>query len=144
MSRVKILLFLLVTLKLSWSQTNVYRDTIPVFESSNRLLMPWAGGINFSSFTNIDLNDDGIKDIVAFDKIGGSGGRLRAYLNVGSVGEAKYKHDYTHQEQFPEVTEWAVFFDYDFDGKSDLFTYTPGGIKVFKNTTIGQNLSFTL
>jgi hypothetical protein len=54
MSRVKILLFLLVTLKLSWAQTNVYRDTIPVFESNNRLLMPWAGGINFSSFTNID------------------------------------------------------------------------------------------
>ena len=144
MSRVKILLFLLVTLKLSWAQTNVYRDTIPVFESNNRLLMPWAGGINFSSFTNIDLNDDGMKDIVAFDKIGGSGGRLRAYLSIGSVGEAKYKHDYTHQEQFPVVTEWAVFFDYDFDGKSDLFTYTPGGIKVFKNNIIGQNLSFTL
>ena len=52
MSRVKILLFLLLTLKLSWSQTNVYRDTIPVFESNNRLLMPWAGGINFSSFTS--------------------------------------------------------------------------------------------
>jgi len=144
MSRVKIILFLLVSLKLSWAQTNVYRDTIPVYESGSRLLMPWAGGINFSSFTNIDLNGDGKKDIVAYDKIGGSGGRLRAYLNVGGVGETKYKHDFTHQEQFPAVTDWALFFDYDFDGKADLFTYTTGGVKVFKNSTVGQNLVFTL
>ena len=144
MSRVKILLFLLVTLKLTWAQTNVYRDTIPVFESNKRIFMPWAGGINFSSFTNIDLNGDGVNDIVAYDKIGGSGGRFRAYLNVGAAGESKYKHDYTHQEQFPEVSDWALFFDYDFDGKSDLFTYTPGGVKVFKNNTVGQTLVFTL
>ena len=144
MSRVKILLFLLLSLKSGWAQTNVYRDTIPVFESGKQLLMPWAGGINFSSFTNIDLNGDGVKDIVAYDKIGGSGGRLRAYVNVGAAGEATYKHDFVHQEQFPSVTDWAIFFDYNFDGKADLFTYTTGGIRVFKNNTVGQNLVFTL
>jgi hypothetical protein len=144
MSRVKNLLFLLASFNFIWSQTNVYRDTIPVFESGRRLLMPWAGGINFSSFSNIDLNADGIKDIVAFDKIGGSGGRLRAYLNIGGVGESIYKHDFSHQEQFPVVTDWALFFDYNFDGKADLFKYTPGGIKVFKNNSAGQNLSFSL
>ncbi len=144
MSRVKFLLFLLVSFKLSWAQTNVYRDTIPVFESGSRLLMPWAGGINFGSFTHIDLNADGKNDIVAFDKIGGSGGRLRAYLNVGGVGEVKYKHDFVHQEQFPVVSEWALFFDYDNDGKADLFTYTTGGVRVFKNNSIGQSLIFDL
>ena len=106
--------------------------------------MPWAGGINFSSFTHTDLNVDGKNDIVAFDKVGGSGGRLRAYLNVGGVGEAKYKHDFVHQEQFPKVSEWALFFDYDNYGKADLFTYTVGGIKVFKNNSIGQSLIFDL
>jgi len=144
MSRVKILLFLLVTLKLTWAQTNVYRDTIPVFELNTRLLMPWAGGINFSSFTQIDLDLDGKKDIVAYDKVCASGGRLRAFLNVGGSGEAKYKHDYKHQNQFPAVNEWALFFDYDNDGRADIFTYTTGGIKVFKNNTVGQNLAFTL
>lgn len=144
MSRIKFLCFLLMSVKLILAQTNVYRDTIPVFESGNRLSMPWAGGINFSSFTNIDLNGDGKQDIVAFDKIGGSGGRLRAYLNVGGVGETKYKHDFVHQQQLPQVAEWALFFDYNNDGKADIFTYVVGGIKVYKNTTIGQNLSFTL
>ena len=81
MARIKILPFFLLFAQFFVAQTNVYRDTIPVFEAGNKLLMPWAGGINFSSFTQIDLNADGKKDIVAFDKICGSGGRLRAYLN---------------------------------------------------------------
>lgn len=144
MARIGFLSFLLLFAKLFLAQTNVYRDTIPVFESNNRLLMPWAGGINFSSFTQIDLNADGKQDIVAYDKISGSGGKLRAYINVGTSGESKYKHSYTYQEQFPVVSEWALFFDYNNDGKSDLFTYTPGGIKVFRNASVGQSLSFVL
>jgi hypothetical protein len=51
MARIKILSFFLVLSELFIAQNNVYRDTIPVFESGNKLLMPWAGGINFSSFT---------------------------------------------------------------------------------------------
>lgn len=144
MSRVKFLFIFLISVKLIWAQTTVYRDTIPVFELSTRLLSPWAGGINFSSFTQIDLNSDGKNDIVAYDKICGSGGRLRAFLNVGSVGVSKYKHAYNYQDQFPMVVEWALFFDYNNDGKADIFTYTTGGIKVYKNNTVGQNLNFTL
>lgn len=144
MARIGFLSFLLLFAKLFLAQTNVYRDTIPVFESNNRLLMPWAGGINFSSFTQIDLNADGKQDIVAYDKISGSGGKLRAYINVGTSGVSKYKHSYTYQEQFPAVNEWALFFDYNNDGKSDLFTYTPGGIKVYKNNSVGASLSFSL
>ncbi|MES2763714.1 MAG: T9SS type A sorting domain-containing protein [Bacteroidota bacterium] len=143
MTRVKFILLFSICIGLSNAQT-IYRDTIPVYESGTRLLMPWAGGINFSSFTQIDLNSDGKMDIVGYDKIGGSGGRLRAFLNVGSVGQATYKHAFTHQEQFPAVTDWALFYDYDFDGRADIFTYVIGGIKVYKNVSVGQNLSFTL
>ena len=133
MARIKFLFLFSVSIRLSYAQT-VYRDTIPVFESGKQLLMPWAGGINFSSFTNIDLNSDGKQDIVGYDKIGGSGGRLRAFLNVGSAGQATYKHAFTQQEQFPSVTDWALFYDYDLDGRADLFTYVIGGIKVYRNT----------
>lgn len=144
MTHLKFLSFLLLLTKFVLSQTTVYRDTIPVFESNTPLAMPWAGGINFSSFTQIDLNLDGKEDIVAYDKICGSGGRFRAFLNVGTSGHAKYKHAYNYQNQFPAVTDWALFFDYNHDGKADIFTYTTGGIKVYKNNTIGQNLNFTL
>ncbi|MES2133519.1 MAG: T9SS type A sorting domain-containing protein [Bacteroidota bacterium] len=128
------------------SQNNVYRDTIPVYENGNRLLSPWAGGINFSSFTSIDLNLDGKKDIVAYDKICGSGGKLKAFLNISQGGLVQYKHDYASQSRFPDVTDWALFFDYDNDGNEDLFTYNgSGGIKVFRNTsTLTTGLRFAL
>jgi hypothetical protein len=144
MSFFRIFFIFLLSARVIFSQNTVYRDTISVFESNERLSMPWAGGINFSSFTQIDLNLDGKKDIVAFDKICSSGGRVRTFLNTGSAGEAKYVHDYNHQNQFPEVKEWALFFDYNNDGRSDIFTYTTGGIKVYKNNTVGQNFTFNL
>jgi hypothetical protein len=140
----KFLLFFQLSTLFCIAQVNVYRDTIPVYESGAKLKMPWAGGINFSSFTQIDLNSDGKKDIVGYDKISGSGGRLRAYLNVGLPGEATYLHAYDYQEKLPLVTEWALFFDYNNDGKADIFTYTTGGIKVFRNTSSGSNLGFVL
>lgn len=126
------------------AQTNVYRDTIPVFELGSQLLNPWAGGLNFSSFTGVDLNGDGMQDIVAFDKICGSGGKLRTYKNVGAPGIAKYKHAPEYEALMPKVNDWALFFDYNNDGKTDLFTSTVGGIKVYKNTSIGSNFSLTL
>lgn len=128
------------------AQNTVYRDTVPVFENGSRLLSPWAGGINFSSFTSIDMDLDGKKDIVAYDKICGSGGKLRAFLNVGTAGTATYKHDYAAQARFPAVSDWALFFDYNQDGKEDLFTYNGnGGIRVFKNTsTLLTGLTFSL
>jgi len=144
MSRVKLVTFLVVFSTLLKAQMNVYRDTISVFESGAQLTNPWAGGINFSSFSQIDLNQDGKKDIVAFDKVCNSGGKLRAFLNVGSSGNANYKHAPEYQNQFPAVTDWALFYDYNMDGKEDLFTYTTGGIKVYQNKSIGTSLTFSL
>lgn len=126
------------------AQTNVYRDTVPVYENGSRLMNAWAGGINFSSFTAIDLNMDGKEDIVAYDKICNSGGRIRAYLNVGGAGEAKYKHAPQYEDVMPKVSDWALFFDYNNDGKADLFTSTIGGIKVYKNTSVPGSFSLTL
>ena len=91
-------------------------QSIPVIVNGEELKMPWAGGINFSSFSQIDLNLDGKKDIVAYDKICGSGGKLRAYLNTGTSGNAQYKHSFTYQDQLPKVNDWALFMDYDNDG----------------------------
>lgn len=144
MHKIKVTLLLTTLILGLKAQVMVYRDTIPVFESGTQLLSPWAGGLNYSSFTQIDLNFDGRNDIVAFDKVCNSGGKLRAYLNIGSTGVAKYKHSPEYQDKLPLVTEWALFFDYDMDGKSDLFTYTTGGIKVFKNTSTSSSVSFSL
>ncbi len=144
MSRTFIFISLCFSFHIITGQTNVYRDTLPVFENNNKLLSAWAGGLNFTSFSQIDLNADGKNDIVAYDKICNSGGRLRTYLNTGSNGIARYKHSPEYQSQFPKVNEWVMCYDYNNDLKADLFTYTTGGIKVYKNISIGSSLSFSL
>lgn len=144
MGRIKIVLFYLIASFSLTAQTNVYRDTIPVFDAGTKLANPWAGGINFSSFSKVDLNQDGKTDLVAYDKISSSGGRFRTYINKGTTGNAIYKHAPEYQAQLPTVTDWAMFYDYNQDGKEDLFTYTTGGIKVFKNNSVGGHLNYSL
>lgn len=109
--------------------------------------MPWANGINYSNVSSIDLNFDGKKDIVVFDRSNNNGtGFFRCFINVGNAGETKYKHDPFLTYYFPPCRDWAVLLDYDGDGKEDLFTSVSSlGMKVYKNTSTPQNiLNFTL
>ena len=69
MKHFKFLVFFQLSTLFYYAQVNVYRDTIPVYEGGTKLKMAWAGGLNFSSFTQIDLNSDGKKDIVGYELI---------------------------------------------------------------------------
>lgn len=130
----------------SFSQLLVGRDTISVRENNYVLKMPWGNGINSSNISNIDLNFDGKKDIVAFDKpTGFSVGRFRCFINVGTVGQIKYTAAPDLSYAFPEVTDWALLFDYNCDGMEDIFASENGSIKVYKNTsTLATGINFTL
>jgi hypothetical protein len=127
------------------AQLAVARDTISVIENGYVLKMPWANGINFANMSNIDFNGDGKKDLVAFDRLNQYGtGRFRCFINVGMVGETKYREESYYSYLFPESANWAVLKDYNCDGKEDLFCSTPGGIKVFKNISTTNSFGFTL
>ena len=132
-------------MKVTLAQLSVGRDTITVYENNKVLKMPWAGGLNSCIFSQTDLNADGKQDLVVFDKVNYFAyGHIRCYLNSGGTGETKYTYAPDFTSKFPKVEQWKVLADYNNDGKSDLFTYVPGGIKVFKNTSTGSNLSFQL
>lgn len=137
-------LFLFLTTGL-FSQLAVARDTISVIENNYVLKMPWANGLNFTNVSNIDFNLDGKKDIVAFDRLNQYGtGRFRCFINVGNVGETKYKEESYYSYFFPEVANWAIFKDFNCDGKEDLFCSTSGGIRVYKNISSLNSFGFTL
>jgi hypothetical protein len=145
MRKFSFLLFFCSVLQLAVAQIPVGRDTITVIENGYVLKMPWANGINFSNVSNIDLNGDGKKDLVVFDRLNTYGvGRFRCFIHTGNVGEIKYKEDWYLSYLFPLVTNWAVFKDYNCDGKEDLFCSTNSGIKVYKNTSSNGTLSFQL
>lgn len=127
------------------AQLPVGRDTITVMEGGNVLKSAWAGGLNFCSVSQVDLDLDSNLDLVLFDKVDlFSYGIFRCFINKGGVGEVKYVYDHQYTSKFPPVQQWAAFYDYDNDGRADLFTYIVGGIKAYRNTSTTGNVSFQL
>ena len=104
----------------------------PFDSQLSTLNYPWAGGLNACQFGRMDLNQDGKKDLLVFDR---HGNRLLCFLNEGQEGEIHYTYTTDYDERFPELSAWAVFADYDGDGQEDIFTYSNGwaGIKVYHN-----------
>ncbi len=140
-----ILFVFLFTCGIAEAQLPIGRDTITVIEGGNVLKSAWAGGLNFCSVSPVDLNMDGKLDLVLFDKVDlFAYGIFRCFINKGGVGQVNYVYDGQYSANFPAVQQWAIFFDYNNDGKADLFTYTLGAIKAFRNTSVAGNLSFQL
>ncbi|MCG9912534.1 MAG: T9SS type A sorting domain-containing protein [Flavobacteriales bacterium] len=112
----------------------VYRferaDSVMLIENSGSLKNAWAGGLNFVVMGEIDLDYDGIADLVIFDK---SGNKVIPFLNQGVAGTVAYRYAPEYRKFFPPMTEWLVFKDYNGDGQADLFTYYSGGTRIYKN-----------
>lgn len=128
-------ILLLTTLLLSLLQ-NIRSQSIRWSVSTDNTLLkfPWSGGMDACQLAALDLNMDGVNDLVVFDR---RGNRWMCFLNDGLRGQVSYSWAPQYVPFFPQVTDWVVFADYDGDGKPDLFTYSPGwaGIRVFKNTS---------
>lgn len=104
---------------------------------------PWLGGLNACQFGRMDLDGDGNKDLLVFDR---HGARLLCYLNTGGAGAIRYEYTSDYDDSFPKLNGWAVFADYDGDGKEDIFTYSKGwaGIKVYRNVSTDRHVNFEL
>lgn len=116
---------------------------IPVQRGSTTLDLAWAGGLNSPQIGQLDLDLDGLKDLVLFDRVGNKVITLR---NTGGTGTGRYKltRAYDNVWPFPELHDWVLFRDYDCDGLEDIFTYSLAGSSVYRNTSTGNTLSFEL
>lgn len=115
-----------------------FRSTsIPVIHGIDTLLQPWTGGVNAVRFSEIDLNGDGVNDLFAFEK---HGNRILTFLRQDN----RFVYAPQYARQFPELHDWAILKDYNGDGRPDIFTYGLAGMRVFKNTSRNDSLSFSL
>ena len=73
-----------LVLLLSLAGIGQEKAAIQVKNTDNVLSSPWAGGLNACQFGRVDLNSDGVKDLVVFDR---QGNRLSCFLNKGGHGE---------------------------------------------------------
>jgi len=101
-------------------------------ESKSPFAYPWAGGMNSMQFGELDMNLDGIKDLIAFDR---EGDRKMCFINNGVPNTIDYSLRQEYADHIPDLYEWAIFADYNMDGKNDIFTYSPGyaSMMVYKN-----------
>lgn len=109
---------------------------VPVVENGQALRLPWGGGLNSVRFSEIDLNLDGVPDLLGFEK---HGNRILPFLRVG--GSYLYAPQYARR--FPDLHDWALLHDYDHDGRADIFTYGLASIRVFRNIS-ADSLRFEL
>ena len=102
---------------------------------------PWLGGLNACQFGRMDLDGDGKKDLLVFDR---HGNRLLCFVNRGGEGEINYQFTSEYDAAFPRLNDWVIFADYDGDGREDIFTYSKGwaGIKVYRNVSSSGHPGF--
>ncbi len=109
-----------------------WQQTIPVTQYGKTLQLPWAGGLNAAQFSSIDLNHDQQADLVVFER---TAGKIFTFLRKDNF----YEYAPEYEAFFPQdLKGWVLLKDYDQDGRPDIFTHTPFGIKVYQNITPPQ------
>jgi hypothetical protein len=113
-------------------------DTSAVVRVAGKYLAnAWAGGLNATQFSTIDLNADGQDDLVTFDR---TADQLATFLAVKQGNTWGYRHAPAYENLFPKDLEnWMLLADADADGRKDLFTFTPQGIRLFRNEPSGEH-----
>lgn len=140
MRKALLLIILLSITTYSIAQTQLHQSqNLTVTKNNEILTNAWAGGLNVPQFSPIDLNQDGILDLFVFDK---NGNQISCFINNGTSNTVDYHYAAEYNNAFPDLEGWALLRDYNCDGKNDLFTSKNGAIKLYENTSIGNNVSF--
>lgn len=119
------------TFSFRWdNSTKVISNGIP-------LPNPWAGGLNSAQFSKMHLDNDGVEDLVVFDR---GNHQITTFLAVKSGNTLTWQHAPKYEVLFPnDLLYWVLLVDYDRDERKDLFTSTNAGIRVFRNVANATN-----
>lgn len=117
--------------------------SIPVSINNVALKYPWVGGLNNPQFSAADLNNDGIKDLFIFDRVGE---KIYTFINSGTPNTIDYTYSPQYEKNFPVLREWALMLDYNCDNAPDIFTYNGlGACMVYRGGfNVNNEITFTV
>lgn len=142
-----LMIALALSTELSFGQLFFKRhDAVAVSEENGLLAFPWAGGLNHGQFSNIDLDSDGRNDLFVFDKTGDAIHCLRMNESNELENAPRYREMFVNQHGIGRnrMHDWMILRDFNGDGRSDIFTYSNGGMAVYRNDGNQDTLIFTL
>ncbi len=118
----------------------------PIYDHQGQLLANGlAGGLNNPQFQEVDLDGNGVLDLVVFDR---RGSILLPFLHSGTPGSSAYTFAPQYTADFPQLFNWMLLRDFNGDGVPDIFTFSPNpgisGMAVYRGQRNAQGrLSFT-
>ena len=126
-----IFLFIMLSAGIFAQYSFEYNPSVPVTVNSNQIINPWAGGLNYSQFSDFDFDFDGDLDLYVFDR---SSNNIRVFLQKGTGINRHYEFLYNAEQFFPsDIRYRSTLIDFDNDGRKDLFAYGIGGLAVYRN-----------
>lgn len=133
----------LMSYEISYAQDFTFKfdNSLKIIQNGQTLPNAFAGGLNAPQFSTCQLDNDGVEDLVVFDR---TANKLYTFLaQKDNAGKFFWQYSPQYETAFPKISNWILLRDYNLDGKKDIFTFTSSGIKVYQNTST-NNLSFKL
>jgi hypothetical protein len=133
-----LLLFALITFQVFPQTVFEFNQEKSIAVNGQNLPIPFSQGINSAQIQTIDLTGDGVEEWVIWDI---NSRTLQVFEKSSENFTLRPELSY----YFPsEISGFLVLADFDRDGKKDLFTSTPLGIRAYRNSSQGTQISWTL
>jgi hypothetical protein len=122
-----LLIFFIQGFALLAQQTFTFDQSSKFKVEANEVSIPLGVGINAAQFNEMDTNGDGQEELLVWDI---NSRRILVFRTLENGFEFLPEMSY----YFPaDVNGFLILADYDGDGRKDLFTSSPFGVKAYRN-----------